>query len=271
LTTVGGLEFRITDMKNRFRDALQEIDAALRRAGVQAQGSPAGGPAPSFLQRSKTEPAAPFSSLLVQGQLPGEYLVLETQVPAVERLLARPEVRRGIPPGIELKWSTALRASLGNSYRALYAVEQRPILRGAELESATALRDFATSQAVVNFELTEQGGRIFERETRRHVDDYLAIVLDGRVQGQPPIIKSPIGRRGQIELGEKPLAEAQDLAILTTGPLPAPLVLVDEQVLGTSPSDFEVEPWQIWAAVAVVVVWVVVLFVLARRRKRAIP
>src|SRR5216683_185698 len=32
------LEFRITDMQNRFRDALAEIDGALRAAGVQAPG-----------------------------------------------------------------------------------------------------------------------------------------------------------------------------------------------------------------------------------------
>src|SRR6266480_1776428 len=31
------LEFRITDMKNQFQDALPQIDAALRRAGVKAR------------------------------------------------------------------------------------------------------------------------------------------------------------------------------------------------------------------------------------------
>src|SRR2546426_81931 len=32
------LEFRITDMQNRFRDALPEIDVALRKAGIKAPG-----------------------------------------------------------------------------------------------------------------------------------------------------------------------------------------------------------------------------------------
>ena len=273
LTTVGRLEIRVTDMKNRFRAVLPDIDGALRRAGVRAP-SPAraGGLAPPFLQRNKASEAAPFSSLLFPGQLPGEYLVRETQALAVEQLLARPEVQRGIPSGIELKWGTNVRVGPGDGYRTLYAVEQQPILRGDEIESATALRDFPTSQAVVNFELSEQGGRMFERKTGRHIDDYLAIILDGRVQGQPPVVKSPIGRRGQIELGEKQLAEAQDLAVvLTAGSLPAPLVVVDEQVLGPSPSARMVEPWQVWAAVAAVVVWAVVLVVVARgglRRSR---
>src|SRR3989449_8220280 len=52
-------------------------------------------------------------------------------------------------------------------------------------------------------------------------------ILDGRVQRQPPIIKSQIGQRGQIELGAKALQEAQDLAlVLRAGALPAPLTIV---------------------------------------------
>src|SRR5919197_1953011 len=37
------LEFRITDMKNQFRDAVPEIDKALRRAGVKTPGQAAAG------------------------------------------------------------------------------------------------------------------------------------------------------------------------------------------------------------------------------------
>src|SRR5438874_5066297 len=39
------LEFRITDMQNLFRDALPEIDRALREAGVQAPGQTGAGAA----------------------------------------------------------------------------------------------------------------------------------------------------------------------------------------------------------------------------------
>src|SRR3989449_7496371 len=86
------LEFRITDMKNVFRDALPEIDKALRRAGVKAPGQAA--PAATVTQLFGTDTAkakakaqkgkaaakdttdlnapGPLSSLLFQGQLPGE-------------------------------------------------------------------------------------------------------------------------------------------------------------------------------------------------------
>src|SRR2546430_13403421 len=118
------LEFRIVDMKNLFRDALPEVDKALRQAGVKPAGEAA--PAASVTQlfgadtakakgkAAKGKPAAKrsgeanapgaLSSLLFQGQLPGEYLVPEEQVPVAESLLARPDVRRLIPRGIELKW-----------------------------------------------------------------------------------------------------------------------------------------------------------------------
>src|SRR3989454_6157205 len=89
------LEFRITDMKTRSRDARPEIDKALRRAGVRAPGQ--GAAAASVTQLFGTDTAkakgkaqkgkaaakdttdlnapGPLSSLLFQGQLPGEYLV----------------------------------------------------------------------------------------------------------------------------------------------------------------------------------------------------
>ncbi|PYO85612.1 MAG: protein translocase subunit SecD [Gemmatimonadetes bacterium] len=251
------LEFRITDMKNLFRDALPEIDKTLRRAGVKTPGQ--AGAAANVTQlfgadtgkgkaknkSEKTKAAAkdttelnapgPLASLLYQGQLPGEFLVPEEQVPVAESLLARPEVQRLIPRGIELKWGTEVASRAARTYRALYAVEDRPIITGEELEKAQAQRDPMTNQSVVNFTLSRRGGRIFERETGRHVQDYMAIILDGRVQGQPPVIKSQIGQHGQIELGAKPLQDAQDLAlVLRAGALPAPLTIVEERTIGPS-------------------------------------
>src|SRR5437867_6305591 len=247
------LEFRITDMKNLFRDAVAEIDKALRRAGVKTPGQAATNVAQLFgsdtTKREKKKEKAkqaqpdtselnqpgPLSSLLYQGGLSGEFLVPEEQVPAAESLLARPEVQRLIPRGFDLKWGTDVQSRGARAFRALYVVEDRPIITGEELEKATARRDQMTNQSVVDFVLSRRGGGIFERETGRHVNDYMAIILDGRVQGQPPIIKSQIGQRGQIELGAKPLQDAQDLAlVLKAGALPAPLTIIEERTIGPS-------------------------------------
>src|SRR5881296_1764301 len=118
------LEFRITDMQSKFRDAIPAIDRALRAAGVQAPGNaPVSAVSQLFgadtakqkkqgaKQKQRPDTAGlnapgPLSSLLYQGALPGEYLVPVEQVPVAESLLARPEVQRLVPRGIELKWGT---------------------------------------------------------------------------------------------------------------------------------------------------------------------
>ncbi|HEY2824875.1 MAG TPA: protein translocase subunit SecD, partial [Gemmatimonadales bacterium] len=108
-------------------------------------------------------------------------------------------------------------------------------LTGESLTEAHAQLDPVYNRAIVTFKLTRAGGRIFDRETARHIHDYMAIVLDQRVVNQPPIINGQIGQTGQIELGNSSLQEAQDLAlVLQAGALPAPLSIVDERNVGAS-------------------------------------
>jgi preprotein translocase subunit SecD len=241
------LEFRITDMKNLFRDALPTIDNALRQAGVKG---PAGAQVSAVSQlfgadttkQADTKDTTPdanapgaLSALLFQGQLPGEFLVPEEQVPRAESLLARPEVQAAVPRGIDLRWGTSTESRGARPYRALYAVENRPIITGEELTKASARRDQLNNHSVVVFDLSRRGSRKFCEETGRHVHDYMAIMLDNRVQGQPPIINDQICGTGQIDLQNKPLTEAQDLAlVLRAGALPAPLQIVEERTIGPS-------------------------------------
>src|SRR6267378_5012521 len=165
----------------------------------------------------------------------GEYLVPEEQWPLVDSLINRPDVRAAIPRGIELRWGAQTESRGARAYRALYAVEARPIITGEELVKAVARRDPVTNQSVVTFQLSHRGARKFSDETARHINDYMAIILDGRVQGQPPVIRSQIGANGQIELGTKPLQEASDLAlVLRAGALPAPLSIIEERTISAS-------------------------------------
>ena len=243
------LEFRITDMKNRFQDALPAIDRALRQAGVKGPESAQvtavsqlfggdstkqAGQTPTDTSSDANAPGA-LSALLFQGQMPGEFLVPEEQVPRAESLLARPEVATSIPRGVELRWGTEIESRGARPYRALYALEDRPIITGDELTKATARRDQLNNHSVVVFDMSRRGTRKFCEETGRHVKDYMAIMLDGRVQGQPPIINDQICGTGQIDLQNKPLTEAQDLAlVLRAGALPAPLHIVEERAIGPS-------------------------------------
>ncbi len=242
------LEFRITDMQNTFRAVIPQIDAALRKAGIRATGAAAGGVSAveQLLGRDTTQKsdttaadslnqAGPLSSILFQGGLPGEYLVPEEDFLRADSLIHLPEVQRLIPRGLELLWSAGPYSQAARSFYGLYAVDRRPIITGEYLSDAQAQIDPTYNQAVANFQLTRAGGRIFSRATGQHVNDYMAIVLDGRVQGHPPVIKSQIGQRGQIELGNASLQDAQDLALtLRAGALPAPLTIIEERTVGPS-------------------------------------
>jgi preprotein translocase subunit SecD len=122
-----------------------------------------------------------------------------------------------------------------NQYRYLYAVDERPLITGESLQDATAQLDPLNNAPIVVFELDTRGGRVFGAGTGRHVNDFMAIVLDDRVQGRPPVIQSRIDRRGQITLGNRSLQEAQDLALtLKAGALPVPLKIVEERQIGAS-------------------------------------
>ncbi len=245
------LEWRITDMQNLFRDALPTIDAALARAGVQTT---TGAATPAALETLLGADTAgqvadtgaadttftpgqpgPLSSLLFQGQIPGEFRVREEDFPRVDSLIQIAEVERALPRGRELLWASEPVSLGGRSYRPLYSVERRAVLTGEQLTDARATIDPTNNQRIVRFDLTRSGGRRFRNETRQHVGDYMAIILDGRVFRQPPVIRSEIGRTGQIELGTGSLQEAQDLAlVLRAGALPAPLRIVEERMVGPS-------------------------------------
>ena len=242
------LEFRITDTRQLFAAAVPAIDRALREAGVTAPAGARGVSAVEQLFGGDTSRAArdsaadanvpgPLSALLLQSQqpVPGEFLVEEENVRRADSVMAHPAFQRSKPRGIDLKWDAQVRSQGGRSYRALYAMEDRAIITGSCLEKAVAARDPVSNSVEVRFTLTRSCGRDFGRATGRNVNNFLAILLDGRVQGQPPVIRDRIGAEGRIEMPGKPLEEANDLAlILRAGALPAPLQVVEERSVGPS-------------------------------------
>ena len=272
------LEFRITDMQGQFEASLERIDRALERAGVvvgdetetgdatqaailqilgaatdtTTQSTDTAGTADSLDVEADVPVTAIFSRFLKQGQLPGEFLVAEEDVPRVTQLIEHPEFQRNMPRGFVLRWGREPMSIVGRMYRGLYAVESRPIITGDRLSDAQAQLDPVFNQAVVNFQLTRAGGRIFGRATLEHVNDYMAIILDGRVQGQPPIIRSQIRRNGQIELGNTSIQAAQDLAlVLRAGALPAPIRIVEERTVGASLGEDSIRAGRLAGAVAI--------------------
>jgi preprotein translocase subunit SecD len=121
----------------------------------------------------------------------------------------------------------------GKSLIPLYVLDRNPIITGEALIDAQPQME-PTDGAAVSFTLSNEGGRKFKQETGKHVKDFMAIVLDDRVMSAP-IINEAIGSRGQITMGGRDLASAQDLAIvLRAGALPVPLKVEEVRAIGAS-------------------------------------
>ena len=267
------LEFRITDRSSSLETALPAMDRVLAQMGItsdveqdagpsqveqllggtdsaptspldSAAATPDGTADSSTVVPSATTPNAPVGRLLqslitpsgAYGiPVPGEYAVPEQAFVRVDSLLRIPEVARLIPRNVVLRWSGAAEVLGAEQIRMLYALEAEPIITGERLTSAAPQIDPLSNRPVVTFTLDRAGARRFGAETSRHIGDYMAIVLDNRVQGSPPVINSRIDRTGQIELTGRTLADAQDLALtLNAGALPLPLKIVEQRQIGAS-------------------------------------
>ena len=254
------LEFRITDETRALERVLPRLDAILKEkglgpasAGTKGAAAPGSKALQGLLSDSGTKTAqnadsaktqadsqalaaqgGAFSNLLTQGSIPGEYFVDASRASELRRYLAVPEVRAALPPAKELLFGNDSTIMEGKTYDAIYVVDARPIITGDYLTDARPTQD-PIEGTLVQFELSNEGGRRFRNETGKHIQDYMAIVLDKVVMGRPPVIQSAIGTRGQITMGGKDLQAAQDLAlVLRAGALPVPLRVAEVRSIGPS-------------------------------------
>src|SRR5512135_3766232 len=187
------LEFRITDKTGALDKVLPAMDRTLRSLGVQ--GGAAQAKTPTAVQKLLGDSGARKDSAadtgpailagLIQpasgpnlGGMPGEYMVPEAAYPRVDSMLNIPDVQKLLPRNLSLRWASAPTSVGVDSYRLLYALDEKPIVTGTSLVDASAQLDPLTQGAIVVFELDRAGGRRFGAETGRHVGDYMAILLD---------------------------------------------------------------------------------------------
>ena len=259
------LQFKITDETQALERALPRLDAVVRERGLAGASTPApatGGDtkqgrgleglltaADSGARRdsAKVDTAVattggPFSNLIQQGGgMPGEYFVKTSDVSTLTHFLSDSAVLNALPPAKSVHWVNDTTVIAGDWYKPLYVTDSRAIITGEHLTDARPNTD-PMEGTLVQFELDNVGGRRFRQETGRHIQDYMAIILDDRVIGRPPVIQSAIGTRGQITMGGKGLEAAQDLAlVLRAGALPVPLRIAEARQIGPSLGQDSVE------------------------------
>ncbi len=180
-----------------------------------------------------TASTGPFQRLVVPTAYPGMYTVNATDEAELAGYLENADIQAALPPGKVLRWGADSIIASGRVLKSLYVLDSRPIITGDYITDAKP-NSVPIEGTVVEFQLNNEGGRRFKNETGKHVKDYMAIVLDDRVMSAP-IIQSAIGTRGQITMGGKDLAAAQDLSVvLKAGSLPVPLKVAEIRNIGAS-------------------------------------
>jgi preprotein translocase subunit SecD len=259
------LQFQITDKTKGLEKALPRLDAIAKERGLEVAAGPAKGPGPAAglgglltgadstdsakkavvgvkRDSAKADTATipgltggAISKKILAGQMPGQFLYAIDDQDVLKRFFADSAVQAVLPPGKVVRFGSDSTSIQNKTYKFLYLLDARPIITGEYLTDAKP-NTSPLEGTVVEFQLNNEGGRRFQRETGKHVGDYMAIVLDDIVMGFPPVINSAIGTRGQITMGQgRDLQNAQDLSlVLKAGALPVPLKVAEVRNIGPS-------------------------------------
>jgi len=137
-----------------------------------------------------------------------------------------------LPPDAVLMAGKSIGSRNAEGGEAWYLISRASAVSGRDLRTAEPTTD-ENGQPAVRFILTSDGGRKFYSFTSAHVGDYLAVVLDNKVQ-EVAVIKEAIHDTGIIN-GRFTQQETQDLSMtLRSGALPASIKYLNEEVVGPS-------------------------------------
>jgi len=284
------LTFQITDKTNAFEKVLPRLDAiaktkglgtgagvtstpaapaaglsGLLTSGADSSKAGAAGAKDSMKKDTARKDSASIpgvtggviSKMILAGQSPGEFLFERNNKDVLKAFLDSPDVQAAMPPGKVVRFGSDSVVIQNKNYGYLYLLDAKEIMSGEQLTDAKP--NSTQEGTVVEFQLNNEGGRRFQRETAKHIKDYMAIVLDNVVMGRPPVINSAIGTRGQITMGQgRDLQAAQDLSlVLKAGALPVPLKVAEVRNIGPSLGQDSID--KAWRAGTIAISLVVVI------------
>ncbi|MGE5393950.1 MAG: protein translocase subunit SecDF [Candidatus Saccharibacteria bacterium] len=176
-----------------------------------------------------------------QGQLgrgPVVGTAIFTDTAKVMAYLKMDQVRAVLPRNLDFKW-TAKAIDKDEKYFNLIAIKVTSRDGRAPLEGdviVDARQDYADmgSRPEVSMTMNSTGAKVWARLTKDNVGKSIAIVLDNYVRSYPNVNGEITGGRSSIT-GLESVEEALDLAnILKSGKMPAPAVIIAEDVVGPS-------------------------------------
>ncbi|MBL7972570.1 MAG: protein translocase subunit SecD, partial [Prolixibacteraceae bacterium] len=156
----------------------------------------------------------------------------------VNSYLKMTQVKALFPRNLTFKW-TAKAIDKDEKFFRLIAIKVTSRDGRAPLEGdviTDARQDYADmgSRPEVSMTMNSEGAKVWARLTKDNVGKSIAIVLDGYVRSYPNVNGEITGGRSSIT-GLESVEEAKDLAnILKSGKMPAPAVIIAEDVVGPS-------------------------------------
>jgi preprotein translocase subunit SecD len=114
-------------------------------------------------------------------------------------------------------------------------------LTGKQLKKSQAQLDPQTSKPVISLEMNEEGRELFAKVTKEHVNEVLAIFVDG-IPIMRPVISTPILDGRAVINGDFSVEEAKNLAIqLNAGALPVNIKVLEQKSIGASLGDESIQ------------------------------
>lgn len=184
-------------------------------------------------KRAKFEKENPFTAILSKGVTQdGRIYCSEVDRKAIIDLLARADVKPIYEGEVSIVFSRPIKDEKGGNFYEVFFLNATAELTGKYITDATA--ENRDGKPEVTMQMDEEGARIWARVTGANVGKQIAVVLDNVVYTAPNVQNKIEGGNSQIT-GSKDMSEANLLKIvLKAGALPAPVKIIQEQVVGPS-------------------------------------
>jgi preprotein translocase subunit SecD len=176
----------------------------------------------------------PFTAIIgkYMNQQNGRIFVPELDRKTINEIMLRPDVKAIYEGELSLEFGKPEKGTNGQNFYEIHFLNATSELTGKYITDASAeMRD---GKPKVTMQMDEEGARIWSRVTGANVGKQIAIVLDNVVYSAPTVQNRIDGGNSEIT-GSKDIQEANLLKIvLKAGALPAPVKIIQEQVVGPS-------------------------------------
>lgn len=212
---------------------LSELDKKAATDSVSAKQADMNKQYPLF---SVLQPSITAQGQMYNGPMVGTSHAKDTAT--VNSYLKMDQVKALLPRNLAFKW-TAKAVDDKETLFQLIAIKVTSRDGRAPLEGdviTDARQDYSDmgSRPEVSMSMNSEGAKVWARMTKENVGKSIAIVLDGYVRSFPNVNGEITGGRSSIT-GLESVEEAKDLAnILKSGKMPAPAVIIAEDIVGPS-------------------------------------